>query len=68
MKVPESCPKVALKSETNMLGMKWRIWEMKIFLLIRIKNHEEDTLCREVYEQCRIFGWPGLGPEVRDIC
>ena len=27
LKVPESCPKVALRSETGMLGMKWRIWQ-----------------------------------------
>ena len=46
-KVPESCPKVALKSETKMLGMKWRIWEAKILLLMRIRNHETNTLCRK---------------------
>ena len=37
LKVPESCPKVALRCETQMMGMKWRIWEEKIFLLLRIK-------------------------------
>ena len=26
LKVPESCPKVALKSETGMVSMKWRRW------------------------------------------
>ena len=36
--VPESCPKIALRSETGMLGMKWRIWQQKIMLLRRIKN------------------------------
>ena len=29
LEVPESCPKVALRSEPRMTGMKWRIWEDK---------------------------------------
>ena len=37
LKVPESCPKVALRCETQMMGMKRRIWEEKVFLLLRIK-------------------------------
>ena len=66
--VPESCPKIALRSETGMIGMKWRIWEAKLSLLIRIKRHETDVLCRQVYEQGRANGWPGLGMEVSQIC
>ena len=31
LKVPESCPKVALKCETKIMGMKWRNWEHTIF-------------------------------------
>ena len=68
LKVPESCPKVALKSETKMLGMKWRIWEAKIFLLMRIRNHETNALCRQIYDEGKSRGWPGLGQEVTDIC
>ena len=34
--VPESCPKIALRCETGMMGMKWRIWREKIMLMIRI--------------------------------
>ena len=67
LKVPESCPKVALKSETKMLGMKWRIWEAKIFLLMRIRNHETNTLCRQIYEEGKSRGWSGLGQEVTYI-
>ena len=29
LKVPESCPKLALKCETKIIDMKWRIWETK---------------------------------------
>ena len=66
--VPESCPKIALQSETRMVGMKWRIWQEKILLLIRIKSHGLDTLCRQVYEEGKSQQWPGLGQEVAEIC
>ena len=68
LKVPESCPKVALKAETGMLGMKWRLWQEKIFLLMRIRNHSEDALCRQIYEEGELRKWPGLGQEVKEIC
>ena len=48
--------------------MKWRIWQEKVLLVIRIKNHEPDTLCRQVYEEGRKRSWPGLAKEVSDIC
>ena len=66
--VPESCPKVALRCETNMLGMKWRIWLEKILLLVRIRNQESTSLSRQIYEESKANGWPGLGEEVREIC
>ena len=44
LSVPESCPKIALRCETGMLGMKWRIWLQKISMVIRIKNKDEDAL------------------------
>ena len=66
--VPESCPKIALRSETGMLGMKWRIWTEKIMLLIRIKSQNMKTLSRQVYEECKAREWPGLGEEVTEIC
>ena len=66
--VPESCPKIALRSETQMLGMKWRIWQEKILLIMRIKKHDENTLCRQIYEEGKKHDWPGLGQEVADIC
>ena len=68
MTVPESCPKIALISETRMVRMKWRIWQEKILLLLRIQNHEPETLCRQVYEEGRKRSWPGLAREVSDIC
>ena len=68
LKVSESCPKVALKSDTGMLRMKWRLWQEKIFILMRIRNHSEDTICRQIYEEGELREWPGLGQEVKEIC
>ena len=66
--VPESCPKIALRCETATMGMQWRIWTEKIMLLIRIQSQEENVLSRQVYEECKTRGWPGLGEEVAEIC
>ena len=48
--------------------MKWRIWQEKVLLLIRIKNHEPNTLCRQVFEEEKSRSWPGLAKEVSEIC
>ena len=66
--VPESCPKIALRCETGMMGMKWRIWSEKLLLLSRIRSQEKTSLSRQVFEECKARGLPGLGEEVTDIC
>ena len=68
LKVPDSCPKLALRCETFSRGIKWRIWEQKCLLLIRIQNLEEGSLAKQIYEEAENRGWPGLGKEVTDIC
>ena len=40
----------------------------KILLLVRIKSQNTTTLSRQVYEECKSQGWPGLGKEVSEIC
>ena len=65
--VPESCPKIALRCETAMLGMKWRIWLQKIMLIIRIKSKDEETLCGKIYKEEKRMGLPGLAKEVSEI-
>ena len=57
-----------MRSETKMLGMKWRVWQEKVLLLIRIRNHDDETLCKQIYEEGKAKGWPGLGKEVSEIC
>ena len=65
---PESCPKVTLRSETNMLGMKWRVWEAKILLVQAIRRQEDGGLAKDVLEEQVRMSWPGLASEVSQIC
>ena len=44
LEVPESCPKVSLRSEPNMIGAKWRIREAKCLLLKQIQLLEDTAL------------------------
>ena len=66
--VPESCPKVALRSETKMTGTKWRIWESKYLLLLQIQNLDDTALAKRVCKEADSRGLPGLQQEVREIC
>ena len=68
LKVPDSCPKLALRCETFMKNMKWRIWEQKCLLVLRVQNLEEGSLAKQIHEQAEENDWPGLGRETRQIC
>ena len=49
--VPESCPKIALRAETNMLSSKHRIWKEKLLQVMRINIQDEGSgLCKEKTE------------------
>ena len=48
--------------------MKWRIWLEKLYLLRRIQNKDEQSLCRKIYEQEKSNNFPGLASEVCQIC
>jgi hypothetical protein len=67
-RVPESCPRIALRAETRMIDMKHRIWQMKLLLLKRIKKQGTETLCGRILEEQQTRGWPGLSKEVSEIC
>ena len=67
--VPESCPKITLRCETGMMGMKCRIWAAKIMLLVRIKvktgvHYQGKCLRRAMQGDGH---WPGLGYEVSQM-
>ena len=68
MQVPESCPKVALRAETGMMGMKQRVWQAKLLLLNRIKGQNINTLSRKILDVQWAQKWPGPSHEGAEIC
>ena len=68
LKVPESCPKLALLCETKMLDMKWRIWDAKCNRLVKTQCLDDEALAKQIYFEAETNNWPGLGREVRQIC
>ena len=68
LNVSDSVPKLALRCEPFMRDCKWRIWEEKCLLLMRIQWLEEGSLAKMIYQEAEDNGWPGLGKEVRQIC
>ena len=68
MQVPESCPKVALRAETGMMGMKHRVWQARLLNLNRIKGQNINTLNRKILDVQWAQKWPGLSREGAEIC
>ena len=48
--------------------MRWRVWELKLLLVLAIRQQEEEVLARQVLEEQVELGLPGLGQEATDIC
>ena len=54
------CPKVMLKAENSMLGMKHRLWKEKLMYMMQLKRLDEKSLALEIYQEQKKHGWPGL--------
>ena len=57
-KVPESCPRIALRAETRMMSMKHKIWQYKLLLLKRIKRQSHETLSWKIWKEQRSNNLP----------
>ena len=68
LQVPQSTPKIALRSETGMLSMKLRIWQKKLMFVHHLKNLSETALENQVWREQNQNGWPGLAKESAEIC
>ena len=58
---------MALRSETHMTGMKWRIWKAKCLLLKQIQQLDDTSLAKQVCGEADARGWPELQKEVKEI-
>ena len=67
LQVPRSTPRVSLRAETGSRKMKYRIWKLKVLLVMRIRMQER-SLAKAIHEEQVAMGWPGLAKEVEQIC
>ena len=65
--VGQSCPKPALSWDTALLQMGVRIDKSKLALIHHIKNLDNASLAKQIYEEQTSYGWPGLVSECVDI-
>ena len=68
LQLPKSTTKPSLRASLGLLGMRWRVMESKVLLVLAIRRQEEGGLAREVLEEQLTMGFPGLGQEVSSIC
>ena len=67
-KVPKSCPRAALRSESGVQGIKYQIMKQKLLLLFHIRNLDDKALAKRIYLQQLMFGWAGPVKEGRQFC
>jgi hypothetical protein len=68
LQVPLSTPRSSLRAVLGLVGMKIRVMEAKVLLVMAIRRHEEGGLARKILKEQLAFGFPGLGQEVSQIC
>ena len=59
---------VSMSWDLNLLDMSLRVMIEKVMLVLYIRNLEEDTLARKIYEEQKKYCWPGLAQETKLIC
>ena len=66
--VPRSCPKVALRQQTGLISMKYRVRQEKIMFVHHLKGLDVKTLAFMVYKEQLANKWPGLARGVTVMC
>ena len=57
-----------MRWETGLLSMRLRIWAEKLILVRHLRSLETSTLARQLYEEQKAKGLPGLARETAAIC
>ena len=68
LSLPLSAPRASLRAALGLVGMKWRVWELKLHLVQAIRRQEKGGLAREILEEQIEMGWPGLASEGTAKC
>ena len=68
LQTPCSTPKPALKFETGILPMKYRVYTRKLTFINSIKHAEDNSLAKEILMEQERLQLPGLAKEAKEIC
>ena len=68
LRLPSSTPLPAYRAETGLLGMKWCLWESKLQLVSAIREVDNSTLAKQVFQQQLDMKYEGLTTQVTVIC
>jgi hypothetical protein len=68
LQLPGSTPLACLRGATAVMGMKWRVWQEKLLLVLAIRRLEGEVLAKEVFQEQVVLGLPGLAKEASHIC
>ena len=60
-------PRLGACAALGFLGMRWRLWEANILLVLAIWGQEDICLARQLLQEQIRMGWPELGREVMEI-
>ena len=63
----QGVPSGAILWESAVLSMGRRVWREKLCLSLHISRLDEDTLAKKVWEEQKVYGWPGLVSEAEYI-
>ena len=64
----QGVPAGSMLWETGTLSVALRVDREKLCLALHIARLGEDTLARRIWEEQRLYGWPGLARETEEIC
>ena len=68
LQVGPGTPTAALLWDSGCLDMGLRVWREKIWLVLHLKQLDEESLASQVYREQIANKWPGLAEEVENIC
>ena len=61
-------PKVSLRADSGTLSMALRVKKEKVMMVKHVRELEDDSLARQMYEEQVKNSWPGLAKEAEEIC
>jgi hypothetical protein len=68
LQIGSGAPSASILWDFSVLDMSLRVMKEKVLLVLHIRNLEESTLAKRVYEEQKCNNWPGLAQETENIC